>query len=91
MQRQIFSCAACAPSARAHANFPPPVKRNFAISERGDTFLRFAADRATARIAPDAGRWYKVCAAIQETCKVRAIAGLHDDVSIRPGATPSSI
>jgi len=31
--------------------------------------------RATLDVAPDGGGWYKVCAAIHEDDKVRAIAG----------------
>jgi len=39
------------------------------------TRLESAETRATLDVAPDEGGWYKVCAAIRETTKVRAIAG----------------
>jgi len=58
-----------------HANFPPSVKRNLANFARRSRFLKFAVNRAVTCIARDQGRWYKVCAAIQATKQVRAIAG----------------
>ena len=63
------------PRSGAHANFPLPVKRNFAKSARCATFLKFAANRTITCIARDQGRWYKVCAAIRVTKQVWAIAG----------------